>query len=52
MGIDLSNFYIEHTSYTEEEVKQNIQTDWYIRIDEALEKGLVNEKITNFNSPI
>lgn len=46
---DLSNFYIEHTSYTEEEVKQNIQTDWYIRIDEALEKGLVNEKITNFD---
>jgi hypothetical protein len=42
-------FYIEHTKYTEEEIIENIQTDWYIRIDEALEKGMVDEVITDID---
>ena len=46
----LMKFYIEHTKYTEEEIEENIQTDWYIRIDEALEKGLVDEVITNIDT--
>ena len=46
----LMNFYIENTKYTEEEIDENIQTDWYIRIDEALEKGLVDEVITNIET--
>ena len=46
----LMNFYIENTKYTEEEIDENIQTDWYIRIDEALEKGLVDEVITNIDT--
>ena len=46
----LMKFYIEHTKYTEEEIEENIQTDWYIRIDEALEKGLVDEVITNIET--
>ena len=41
----LIDFYIENTKYTEEEVVENIQTDWYIRIEEAIEKGIVNEII-------
>lgn len=41
----LIEFYIANTSYSEEEILENIQTDWYIRIEEALEKGLVNEII-------
>lgn len=39
----LIEFYIENTTYTEEEILENIQTDWYIRTEEALEKGIVNQ---------
>ena len=42
-------FYIEHTEYTDEEIVENIQTDWYIRIEEAIEKGLVDEVITDID---
>lgn len=45
----LMEFYIDHTKYTEEEIEENIQTDWYIRIDEALKKGLVDEIIDNID---
>lgn len=38
-------FYVENTKYTEEEVNKNINTDWYVRFPEALEKGLVDEMI-------
>lgn len=43
----LITFYIENTRYTEEEIVENIQTDWYIRTKEALDKGIVNEVITD-----
>lgn len=45
----LMTFYIENTKYTEEEIEENIQTDWYIRMDEAMEKGLVDEVITDID---
>lgn len=45
----LMNFYVEHTDYTEEEIIENIQTDWYIRIEEAIEKGLVDEVVTDID---
>jgi ATP-dependent protease ClpP protease subunit len=45
----LMNFYIEHTSYTEEEIVENIQSDWYIRMEEALEKNLVDEVIEDID---
>lgn len=45
----LINFYIDNTKYTEEEIEENIQTDWYIRTEEALEKGIVDELITDIN---
>ena len=45
----LMEFYIENTKYTEEEIEENIQTDWYIRMDEAIEKGLVDEVITDID---
>ena len=35
--------------YTKEEVETHIGKDWYIRAEEALEKGLVEEIITNIN---
>ena len=45
----LMNFYIENTQYTEEEIEENIQTDWYIRMDEAIGKGLVDELINDID---
>ena len=45
----LIDFYIKNTKYTEEEIDENIQTDWYIRIEEAQEKGLVDEVITDID---
>ena len=45
----LINFYITNTNYTEQEIMENIQTDWYIRTEEALEKGLVNKLITDID---
>ena len=45
----LMEFYIQNTKYTEEEIEENIQTDWYIRMDEAQEKGLVDELITDID---
>ena len=45
----LMDFYIENTKYTEEEIEENIQTDWYIRMDEAQEKGLVDGMITDID---
>ena len=45
----LMTFYIENTKYTEDEIEENIQTDWYIRMDEAIEKGLVDEVVTDID---
>jgi ATP-dependent protease ClpP protease subunit len=45
----LMAFYSENTKYTVEEIEENIQTDWYIRMDEATEKGLVDEIITDID---
>ena len=45
----LIDFYITNTKYTEEEIEENIQTDWYIRTEEALERGIVDELITNID---
>lgn len=45
----LMTFYIENTKYTEDEIEENIQTDWYIRMDEAIERGLVDEVITDID---
>lgn len=45
----MEKFYIENTLYTEEEVHKNIATDWYIRGDELLEKGIVNEWVEDIS---
>jgi ATP-dependent Clp protease protease subunit len=45
----LINFFIDNTKYTEEEIEENIQTDWYIRTEEALQKGIVDELVTNID---
>ena len=43
------NFYIKNTCYSEEEVTTKIKKDWYVRQPESLEKGIVNEIITDID---
>lgn len=45
----LIGFYIDNTGYTEEEIEENIQTDWYIRTKEALERGVVDELVADID---
>ena len=45
----LIGFHIDNTGYTEEEIEENIQTDWYIRTKEALEKGIVDELVVDID---
>lgn len=45
----LLNFYINNTNYSKEEIEQNIQTDWYIRIEEALTRGIVDRVIDDIS---
>lgn len=44
------NFIIDHSDYTKEEVTEHITKDWYIRSEQALEKGLVDEIISDINA--
>ncbi len=37
---ELIQFYIGHTQFTEDEIRKNIEKDWYIYTKEAVEKGL------------
>ena len=39
----------ETVAQPEEEIEENIQTDWYIRIKEAKQKGIVDEIITDID---
>lgn len=43
------SFIIEKSKYTKEEVEEHINKDWYVRAQEALEKGMVDEIITDIN---
>ena len=43
------SFIIERSKYTKEEVEEHIKKDWYVRAPQALEKGLVDEIITDIN---
>lgn len=46
---DLIQFYRNSTKFTEEEIIDNIQTDWYVRLPEAQDKGMVDEVIQNLD---
>lgn len=45
----LLSFYETHTSYSQQEIEENIQTDWYIRVPEALQKGVVDAVIEDID---
>lgn len=44
------NHIVSHSNYSAEEVEEKISKDWYVRMDEAVERGLVDEIITNINA--
>ena len=46
---ELSNLMKERTLYTEEEIMDNIVTEWYVRKEEALEKGVCHEIINDIS---
>lgn len=43
---ELTDIILNKTSYTEKEINNKITGEWYIRKDEAVEKGIVHEVIT------
>lgn len=46
---ELANFLAQHTNYEEEEIAEKIIGEWYIRKDEALEKGIVHAVVTDLS---
>lgn len=46
---ELAIFMKDRTLYTEEEITDNIVTEWYVRKDEALEKGICHEIVTDIS---
>ena len=42
---DLATFVAGRTEYTEEEIAENITSDWYISVEEGLKKGVYHELI-------
>lgn len=42
---ELASFMAKHTLYTEEEIAEKIINEWYIRKDEAIEKGVCQKII-------
>lgn len=46
---ELAKFMKERTLYSEEEITENIVTEWYVRQEEALEKGICHELVTDIS---
>lgn len=46
---ELSSLLIDNTKYTPDEVGEKIATEWFVRHDEAIEKGIVSGVITSFD---
>ena len=46
---ELAKIIRESTSFTDDQITQNIGGEWYVRKDEALEKGVVNGVISNLD---
>ena len=41
---------VNHSNYTPEEVEEHMKKDWYVRAQEALDKGLVDEIISDITA--
>ena len=49
---ELAKFMKERTLYSEEEITENIVTEWYVRKDEALEKGVTHAIVADISDLI
>lgn len=47
---ELSCIMKENTLYTDEELAENIAGEWYVRADEAIEKGVSHEIVSDINT--
>lgn len=47
---ELANFMMSHTNYTEEEIMEKIVGEWYVRQEEAVIKGVVDEIVTDLDN--
>ena len=45
----MTKFYIENTDYTEEEIRANIKTDWYVRGEELLQRKLITDWVSTID---
>lgn len=45
----MMQFYQTHTKFTKQEIEENMTTDWYVRLDTAIEKGMVDEVVTSLD---
>jgi ATP-dependent protease ClpP protease subunit len=45
----MMDFYCTHTTFSKEEIEDNINTDWYVRLETAIEKGMVDEVVTDLD---
>ena len=46
---ELSNFMEYHTKYTKEELMEKIVGEWYVRKEEALEKGVAHQVVNSLD---
>lgn len=46
---DLAAFVASRTKYSEDDIAENITSDWYIPVDEGLEKGVYHEVIEDMS---
>lgn len=47
--IKLTAFYKTHTTFAPEVIEEKLKRDWYIRVPEALENGIVHQVIDDIN---
>ena len=45
----MTKFYIENTDYTENEIRTNIKTDWYVRGEELLQRKLITDWVSTID---
>ena len=45
----MTKFYIENTDYTEDEIRTNIKTDWYVRGEELLQRKLITDWVSTID---
>ena len=45
----MMDFYQAHTTFTKEEIERNMNTDWYVRFDMALKKGMIDVPVKDLD---